>query len=61
MTLKNAFKVRRFFITLFDYPIDQGSVARKVNNFIYRIVSFSNFLNMFSNCHNPDKKLLFST
>ena len=36
-----------------------GSVARKVDNFIHRIVTFSNFLNMFSNCYNLDKKSLF--
>ena len=41
--------------------IHQGSVARKVDNFIQRIVTFSNFLNMFSNCYNPDKKSLFSS
>ena len=39
----------------------QGSVARKVDNFIQRIATFSNFLNMFSNCYNPDKKSLFSS
>ena len=38
-----------------------GPVARKVDNFIRRIVIFSNFLNMFTNCYNPDKKSLFSS
>ena len=38
-----------------------GSVARKVDNFIQRLVTFSNFLNMFSNFYNPDKKSLFSS
>ena len=59
-----------FSTTKFDYKYIvkleyvrwlQGSVARKVDNFIHRIVTFPNFLNMFSNFYNPDKKSLFSS
>ena len=45
-------------IILFIPFVLQGSVARKMDNFIHWIVTFSNFLNMFSNCYNPDKKSL---